>query len=151
MIIPWWQNELKLVGQEKDKVFYFYHSYFYVLGTQMNPVPPFGSRLVPQASLPPFAYIPNLDQYQRSEMGRTYSLPASGNKHTDKWWNKLLSHNHRLLDSLMVECWLLVQGVPGSIPTQGPCHTKDVIKIVPVVPLFSTEHWKGKYLLFLKN
>ena len=36
--------------------------------------------------------------------------------------------------------------VPGSIPSQGPHHTKDVIKTVPVVPLFSTEHSKGKIL-----
>ena len=36
--------------------------------------------------------------------------------------------------------------VPGSIPSQGPSHTKDVIKMVPVVPLFSTEHLKGKLL-----
>ena len=35
--------------------------------------------------------------------------------------------------------------------SQGPRHTKDVIKMVPVVPLFSTQHWKGKYWLFLKN
>jgi len=27
--------------------------------------------------------------------------------------------------------------LPGSIPSQGPRHTKDVIKMVPVVPLFS--------------
>jgi len=26
------------------------------------------------------------------------------------------------------------------------CHTKDVIKLVPVVPLFSNEHSKGKIL-----
>ena len=37
-------------------------------------------------------------------------------------------------------------GGPGSIPSQGPRHTKDVIKIVPVVPLFSTQHSKGKIL-----
>jgi len=30
-------------------------------------------------------------------------------------------------------------GGPGSIPSQGPRH-KDVIKMVPVVPLFSTQH-----------
>ena len=36
--------------------------------------------------------------------------------------------------------------VPGSIPSQGPRHTKDVIKMVPVVPLFSTEHSKTKIL-----
>ena len=48
---------------------------------------------------------------------------------------------HPLLDSLVVECWLRVREVPGSIPSQGPRHTKDVIKkMVPVVPLFSTEH-----------
>ena len=47
---------------------------------------------------------------------------------------------YRLLDSLVVECWLRVREVPGSIPSQGPSHTKDVIKMVPVVPLFSTEH-----------
>jgi len=29
-----------------------------------------------------------------------------------------------------------VQEVPGSIPSQGPRHTKDVIKMVPVVSLF---------------
>jgi len=36
--------------------------------------------------------------------------------------------------------------VPVSIPSQGPSHTKDVTKMVPVVPLFSTEHSKGKIL-----
>ena len=36
--------------------------------------------------------------------------------------------------------------VPGSIPSQGPRHIKDVIKMVPVVPLFSTEHSKWKIL-----
>ena len=51
-----------------------------------------------------------------------------------------------LLDSLVVECWLRAQEVPGSIPSQGPRHTKDVIKMVPVVPLFSTQYWKGKIL-----
>ena len=30
--------------------------------------------------------------------------------------------------------------VSGSIPSQGPRHTKDVLKMVPVVPLFSTQH-----------
>ena len=47
---------------------------------------------------------------------------------------------NRLLDSVVVECWLRVREVPGSIPSQGPRHTKDVMKMVPVVPLFSTEH-----------
>ena len=50
------------------------------------------------------------------------------------------------LDSLVVECWLRVREVLGSIPSQGPRHTKDVLKMVPVVPLFSTEHSKGKIL-----
>ena len=45
-----------------------------------------------------------------------------------------------LLDSLVVECWLRVREVPGLIPSQGLCHTKDVIQMVSVVPLFSTEH-----------
>ena len=53
---------------------------------------------------------------------------------------------YRLLDSLVVECWLRLREVPGSIPSQGPHHTKDVIKMVPVVSLFSTEHSKGKIL-----
>ena len=35
--------------------------------------------------------------------------------------------------------------VPGSIPSQGPRHTRRY-KMVPVVPLFSTEHSKGKIL-----
>ena len=53
---------------------------------------------------------------------------------------------HSLLDSLVIKCWLRVWEIPGSIPSQGPRHTKDVIKMVPVVPLFSTEHSKGKIL-----
>ena len=53
---------------------------------------------------------------------------------------------YRLLDSLVVECWHRVREVPGSIPSQGPRHTKDVIKMVLVVHLFSTEHSKGKIL-----
>ena len=36
----------------------------------------------------------------------------------------------------MVECWHRVREVPGSIPSQGQRHTKDVLKMVPVVPLF---------------
>jgi len=45
-----------------------------------------------------------------------------------------------LLDSLVVDSWLRVWKVPGSIHSQGPRHTKDVIKMVPVVPLFGTQH-----------
>ena len=62
--------------------------------------------------------------------------------------NNLISHDNgnRLLDSLVVEWWLRVREVPGSNPSQGPPHTKDVITMVPVVPLFSTEHSKGKIL-----
>ena len=46
----------------------------------------------------------------------------------------------------MVYCWLRVREVPGSIPSQGLRHTKDVIKMVLVVPLFSTEHSKEKIM-----
>ena len=35
---------------------------------------------------------------------------------------------HQLLDSLVVEWRLRVRNVPGSIPSQRPRHTKDVIK-----------------------
>ena len=42
-----------------------------------------------------------------------------------------LNFLNRLLDSLVVECWLRVREVMGSIPSQGPRHTKDVIKMVP--------------------
>ena len=52
----------------------------------------------------------------------------------------------RLLDSVVVQCWLRVREVPASIPSQGPRHTKNVIKMVPVVPLFSAEHSKWKIL-----
>ena len=49
-------------------------------------------------------------------------------------------YHNPLLDSLVVECWLRVREVPGSIPSQGPRLTKDVLKMVPVALLFSTEH-----------
>ena len=77
----------------------------------------------------------------------------------------------RVLYSLVVQCWLRVLEVLGSIPSQEPPgqqpsgrvlasiargpwfipsqetrHTKDAIKMVPVLPLFSTEHSKGKIL-----
>ena len=47
---------------------------------------------------------------------------------------------YRFLDSLVVECWLWVREVPGSIPSNGPQYTKDVIKMIPLVPLFGTQH-----------
>ena len=47
---------------------------------------------------------------------------------------------NRLLDSLVVECWLRVREVPGSIPSQGSRHPKDVVKMVLLDPLFGTEH-----------
>ena len=53
---------------------------------------------------------------------------------------------HRLLDSLVVEYWLRVREVPGSIPSQGPRHNKDDIIMVPVVPLFSNQHCKREIL-----
>ena len=59
---------------------------------------------------------------------------------------ELIASFDRLLDSLVVQCRLRVREVPGSIPSQGPRHTKDVIKMVPVVPLFSTKHSKRKIL-----
>ena len=37
--------------------------------------------------------------------------------------------------------------VPGSIPCQGPHHTKDIMKMVQVVPLFSTEHSKVTFFI----
>ena len=51
-------------------------------------------------------------------------------------WLLNLAQDNPLLDSLVVECWLRVQQVPGSIPSQGPRHTKDVKM---VVLLFSTQ------------
>ena len=45
-----------------------------------------------------------------------------------------------LLNSLVVECLLRVREVQGSIPSQGPRHTKEFIKMVPVVHFFSTQH-----------
>ena len=45
---------------------------------------------------------------------------------------------YRLLDSLVIECLLRVREVQGSIPSQGPRHTKDGIQMVRAVPLFST-------------
>ena len=35
-------------------------------------------------------------------------------------------------------CWLRVREVTSSIPSQGPRLTKDIIKMVPVVPSRST-------------
>ena len=36
-----------------------------------------------------------------------------------------------------------MRDVPGSILRQGPRHAKDVIKMVPVVALFGTQHQTG--------
>ena len=74
---------------------------------------------------------------------RVYSdLNMSHVTFTFEVWTRVKCHCtlHRLIDSLVVECWLRVREVPGSIPSQGPRHTKDVIKMVPVVPLFGTQH-----------
>ena len=67
-------------------------------------------------------------------------------------WQASLVANH-LLESLMVECWFRVRAMEalGSISIHGPRHAKDIIKMVPVVRLFSTQHLKGKYWLSLKN
>ena len=42
---------------------------------------------------------------------------------------KYFHYYYRLLDSLVVKCWLRVREVPGSIPSQGPRHTKDGLKM----------------------
>ena len=60
---------------------------------------------------------------------------------------------YRLLDSLVVECWLRVGEVPGSIPNQSrtASYQRRYTNGRSVDRLFSTEHSKGKYWLFLKN
>ena len=50
-----------------------------------------------------------------------------------------LRYCYRPLDSLVVECWLRVL----EVPSQGPCNTEDLIKIVSVVPLLSTQNLQG--------
>ena len=55
----------------------------------------------------------------------------------------VLLPRHRLLDSLVVECWLRVQEVPGSIHSQGPRHTKDVIKWYQLFPCLALNIKKG--------
>ena len=44
----------------------------------------------------------------------------------------------RLLDSLVVECWHRVLEVPGSIPSQGPHHTR-CFKNGTSIPLYGTQ------------
>ena len=53
----------------------------------------------------------------------TYTTKSKTVKHI-----QVTSIGYRLLDSLVVECWLRVREVPGSTPSPGPRHTKDVIK-----------------------
>ena len=38
------------------------------------------------------------------------------------------------------QTWKYTPLYQGSIPSQGPRHTKDVIKMVPVVPLLKREN-----------
>ena len=52
--------------------------------------------------------------------------------------NQTKGYPYRLLDSLMVKCWLPVQEVLGLIPSQGPRHTKDVLKMVELSSLYTT-------------
>ena len=64
---------------------------------------------------------------------------------------KIITKITASLIASVVECLLRVREVQGSIPIQGHRHTKEFIKMVPVVHFFSTQHWKGKYWLFLKK
>ena len=50
-------------------------------------------------------------------------------------------------DSLVVGCWLLVREVLGSIPSQGPHHTKDVNKCYQYFPCLAL-YIKRKTLAF---
>ena len=63
----------------------------------------------------------------------------------------VIRHNDRPLDSLVVECWHRVREVPGSIPSQGPRHAKDVIKWYQWFPCLALNIQKGNYWLFLKK
>ena len=76
-------------------------------------------------------------------------MPVSSVHSVVSWAIKsVCSLTNRLLDSLVVQCRVLAScaGGPGSIPSQGPRHTKDVSKMVPVVPLFITELGSGRYI-----
>ena len=65
------------------------------------------------------------------------------NNVNNEFLKQLLLRKNRLLDYLEVKCLLRVREVQGSIPSQGPRHTKDIIKMIPGVPLLSTQHYKG--------
>ena len=57
---------------------------------------------------------------------------------------------YRLLHSLVVECWLRVREVPGSIPSQGPRHTKDVINWYQCFPCLALNIKRETLALSLK-
>ena len=47
--------------------------------------------------------------------------------------NNAVNHENKRTNCYrqVVECWHRVRKVPVAIPSQGPSHTKDVVKIVP--------------------
>ena len=78
--------------------------------------------------------------YQWKELKQAIpTIPNTSNSYSSNHKYTHLVLLHPLFDSLVVEYWHRVPEVPGSIPSQGRRHTKDVIKMVPVVPLFRTE------------
>ena len=56
------------------------------------------------------------------------------------------AHYQSVLVVTTVQLLASSAGGPRFNPQSRTRHTKDVIKMVPVVPLFSTEHSKGKIL-----
>ena len=53
---------------------------------------------------------------------------------------------YRLLDSLVIECWLRMREVPGSIPSQGPRPVPQIrIDVIGyLTPLFLINRVKSK-------
>ena len=100
--------------------------------------------------------ISNTEQYPFYEKTQCWMCPIRSPHNRNVLYN--LIARYRLSYYKSSSQWLNTQPPPrypngivlasiaGSIPSQGPRHTKDVMKTVAVVPLVSTEHSKGKIL-----
>ena len=61
----------------------------------------------------------------------------------EEFRRKLGTNVHNIKEYIAPHCYDLLSY--PTVSSQGPRHTKDVIKMVPVVLLFSTQHSKVKY------
>ena len=142
---PGWGGEVGGLFHQSD-LWLLSHLYWYDKLTKGRVIQPYNIS-IPRNIEKPWAPWYIKDNAVECKGGLNFhNWPMLWRTHSQVWQEII----NRLLNSLVAECWLWGREVAGSIPSQGPRHTTDVMQWYQCFPCLAL-NIKRETLCFLKK